>query len=276
MGIKYLQGILLLLFICLASGNAYGQAAHSLGSTIDTAGKWTRSFEQTASYTSSDTGFHTKEGEDYYDEVLVTVNIPRIGSFEIQAIVFGQQLYLPIKDIFDYLKIRNTVSPDFDLIQGFFIYPKDTYSIDKTSNKIIFRYKIFELNAHDMIRTETNLYLESEYFGKIFALDCVFNFRSLSVTLHTKIELPAIREMKQELMRQNINQLKGEKKKADTTIARDFSFFNVGAADWSVISTQEMQRKSNIRGSVGVGGIVAGGELNVLLNYNSDAATSLR
>jgi hypothetical protein len=275
-GIKYPRGILLLLFIWLVPGNAYSQAGYSFASTIDTSGISNSSFGQTTSYILSDTGFQTKEGDDYYDEVLVTVNIPRIGSFEIQAIVLGQQLYLPVKDLFDYLKIRNTVSPDFDLIQGFFIYPKDTYSIDKTSNKIIFKYKIFELNAHDMIRTETNLYLRLEYFGKIFDLDCVFNFRSLSVILNTKIELPAIREMRQELMRQNISQLKGENKKADTTIANNAPFFHIGMADWSVIATQETQRKSNLRGSLGIGGIVAGGELNVLLNYNSDATTDLR
>lgn len=275
-GIKYLKGILLLLFIWLGPGNAYSQARHSLGSTMDTTVKANGLFEQAAPYTFSDTGFRTKEAEDYYDEVLVTVNVPRIGSFEIQAIVFGQQLYLPIKDLFDFLKIRNTVSPDFDLVQGFFIYPKDTYSIDKTSNKIIFKYKIFELNPNDMIRTETNLYLRSEYFGKIFDLDCVFNFRSLSVILNTKMELPAIREMQQELMRRNISQLKGEKKKADTIIARSSPFFHIGMADWSVISTLETQRKSNIRGSLGIGGIMAGGELNLLLNYNSDATTNLR
>lgn len=275
-GHKHLQGILLLLFIWLGQSNVYSQAGNSFGSTIDTTGKSNSSFAGTASYTFSDTSFRTKENEDYYDEVLVTVNVPRIGSFEIQAIVFGQQLYLPIKDLFDFLKIRNTVSPDFDLVQGFFIYPKDTYSIDKASNKIIFKYKIFELNPRDMIRTETNLYLRSDYFGKIFDLDCVFNFRSLSVTLNTKMELPALREMRQELMRRNISQLKGEKKKTDTTIARDSPFFHVGMADWSVISTQETQRKSNIRGSLGIGGIIAGGELNLLLNYNNDATTNLR
>jgi hypothetical protein len=227
------------------------------------------------SYAYADTSFTGPKEEEYYDEVPVTLNVPRIGSLEIQAIIYGQQLYLPVKDLFDFLKIRNIVSPDFDLVQGFFIDPKDAYFIDKTNNRIVYQYKTFGLNPRDMIRTETNLYLKSDYFGKIFGLECVFDFRSLSVTLNTKIELPAIREMQQDLMRRNMSQLKGEKK-ADTTIRRSFPLFHLGMADWSVISTQQTKEKSNARINLGIGAIVAGGELDLSLNYNSDESLNER
>ena len=223
----------------------------------------------------ADTGFERQGEGEYYDEVPVTLNVPRIGSLEIQALIYGQQLYLPINDLFDFLKIRNIVSPDFDLVEGFFIYPKDTYFIDKTNNRIVYQYKTFELKPLDLIRTESNLYLKSDYFGQVFGLECVFDFRSLSVTLNTKIELPAIREMQQELMRRNISRLKGDNK-ADTIIRRTFPLFHLGMADWSVISTQETKGRTNTRANLGIGAIAAGGELNLSLNYNSDEKINLR
>ncbi len=217
----------------------------------------------------------TQNYGDYYDEVPVTLNVPRIGSLEIQALIYGDHLYLPINELFDFLKIRNVVSPDFDLVEGFFIYPKDNYFIDKTNNRIVYQYNSYTLSPIDLIRTSSNLYLKSDYFGKVFGLECIFDFRTLSVTLNTKIELPAIREMQQELMRRNIGRLKGENK-ADTTIGRTFPLFHIGVADWSVISSQDSKAKSNTRANLGIGAIVAGGQLNLSLNYNSDEKINLK
>jgi hypothetical protein len=131
------------------------------------------------------------------------------------------------------------------------------------------------LKASDLLLTETNLYLKSAFFGQVFGLDCQFNFRNLSITLITKIELPAIREMQQELMRKNLHQLKGERK-ADTSLKREFSLFRLGMADWSVTATQETKTKNNIRANLNAGAIVAGGEATINLNYYSDQPFSLK
>jgi hypothetical protein len=221
-----------------------------------------------------DTSNFNLDGE-YFDEVSVTLHVPRVGSVELQAIIYREQLFLPIREFFDFLKIKNTVSPDFDLVEGFFIYEKEHYYIDKTNNRILYKDKPFKLDPGDLIRTETNLYLRSDLFGKIFGLECFFDFRSLSVTLRTKIELPAIREMQQELMRANIRRLQGEKK-ADTTIARSFPLFNLGMADWAVQSSQESGGITQTRLNLGIGAIVAGGELNMSLNYFSGEPLKMR
>src|SRR5215210_1082438 len=106
-----------------------------------------------------DTTNESDDPEDEYEETLITINVQRIGSLEIPAIIYGQKIYLSVNQLFDFLKIRNTVSPDLDLMQGFFVYPKDNYVIDKTNNRIVYGNKAFELDPTDMIRTETNLFL---------------------------------------------------------------------------------------------------------------------
>ena len=184
------------------------------------------------------------------------------------AAIRGEVLYLPITDVFDFLKIKNNPSPGFDSVSGFFIDPKATYLVDRIHQCIRYQKKVFILNPDDLIRTGTDLYLKSHYFGEIFGLTCTFNFRSLSVTLNTKLELPAIREMRQEMMRKNIGKLKNEVK-ADTIIGRSYPFFHFGMADWS-INTIELQGWNDVRLNLGIGAILAGGETNVLLNYDNN------
>lgn len=210
------------------------------------------------------------QDEPEYDELTVSFNIPQIGGVDLPAVVRDELLYLPVTDVFDFLKIKNSASPGFDSITGFFINQEASYLIDRLQNRIDYKQKAFEIKPGDMIRTETNLYLKSNYFGEVFGLQCSFSFRSLSVTLNTKLELPIIREMRQEQMRKNINQLKGDIK-ADTTIQRSYPLFHFGMADWSVISSQQLQGRTDNRFTLTLGTILAGGETNVTLNFNNNA-----
>jgi cell division protein FtsN len=206
-----------------------------------------------------------------YDEISVFLNIQKIGGADIPALIHDETVYLPIVDIFTFLKIKNVYSSQFDSISGFFINQEATYLIDKKNNRITFQNKVYDLKDNDMVKTETNLYLRLNFFGQIFGLDCVFNFRSLTVILNTKLELPIIREMRQEQMRANISKLKGEVK-ADTVIGRKFPVFYFGTADWSLISSQQLGGKNDTRLNLSLGTVIAGGEANLLLNYNNNTA----
>ena len=210
------------------------------------------------------------QDEAEYDEVTVFLNIQKVGGADISAVIRDETVYLPIVDIFTFLKIKNTSSAQLDSVSGFFINLQATYLIDKLNNRITYQGEVFNLKSDDMVKTETSLYLRSPLFGEIFGLDCVFSFRSLSVMLSTKLELPIIREMRQEQMRSNINRLTGEVK-TDTTIGRKFPLLHFGMADWSVISTQELGGKTDARINLDLGTVIAGGEANVRLNYNNNS-----
>jgi hypothetical protein len=203
-----------------------------------------------------------------YDEILVFLEVPRVGGTEISVVIRGEELYLSVTDLFSFLKIRNVSAPGLESISGFFIDPDAIYLISRSENLIRYQDKTFNLQPGDLIRTESNLYLRSSYFGKVFGLDCVFNFRSLSVTLNSKLELPLIREMRQEEMRRNLTRLKGEVK-ADTTIGRSYPSFRFGMADWSVTGTEEINGNSETRFNLALGGMLAGGEATASLYYNS-------
>jgi hypothetical protein len=199
-----------------------------------------------------------------YEEINIQMNVPRIGNKEIPAVIQGQTLFLSISDVFNFLQIKNTLSDNMDSVSGFFIHPKSTYVIDRNSEQVLYEGVVFNLKPNELLRIESGLYLRSNYFGEIFSLQCDFNFRSLSVNLSTKIELPAIREMQQELMRRNIGLLKNEIK-ADTIIKKEKSFFRMGMADWGVYSTQQSGSNASTRFDVNLGANIAGGEANAHL-----------
>ncbi|MCX6279174.1 MAG: carboxypeptidase-like regulatory domain-containing protein [Bacteroidetes bacterium] len=209
--------------------------------------------------------------ETDYEEISVFLFIRQIGSAEMPAFINGEVLYLPVANVFSFLKIQNTPTPGYDSVSGFFINPQAPFLVDRVSNKIFYEKKVYELKQGDLIRTENNLYLKSNYFGEIFGLDCNFSFSSMSVTLTTKLELPVIREMRQAMMRSNLSRLKGDIK-PDTVIKRNYPFFHVGAADWSLSTSEVFNAKSDIRLNLAVGGILAGGEASVNLNYSNNQA----
>ncbi|MCX6226457.1 MAG: hypothetical protein NTV01_17190 [Bacteroidia bacterium] len=204
--------------------------------------------------------------ETEYEEISVFLMVQRVGGIEIPAVYHNQQIYLPVQDIFDFLRIKNTPSPAYDSVAGYFVSQEAAYVVDKLHSRIVYANKVFELKSDDLIRTEANLFLRSNFFGEVFGLDCSFNFRSLSVNLNTKIELPVIRDMRLEFMRSNITRMKGEVK-ADTMIPRSNPLFRFGAADWSVMANQEIGGDSETRLNLGLGARIAGGEANVSLQY---------
>jgi len=208
-----------------------------------------------------------------YDEISVYIKIPYVGIGEIDAAIKDDDIYLPVTDLFNFLKIRNVPSADLDLITGFFIQPEAEYTIDRKNNRIIYSGKTWELEEGDLVRSETNLYLKSIYYGKIFGFNCNFNFRDLTVTIDTKLELPGIREMRQEEMRKNITRLKGEMQ-VDTTIGRTYPGFRFGMADWSVYASEQKNGLTEGRLNLSLGAVIAGGEATATLNYYSGSSFS--
>ena len=207
-------------------------------------------------------------GQNEYDEISVFLDVRGVGAEEIPAVIKGDELLLPVSDLFDFLKIKNVSSKELETITGFFINPDATYSISRTDNQIRYQDKVYKLEPGDLIRTESNLYLKSSYFGKVFGLECSFNFRSLSATINSKLELPIIREMKLEEMRKNLSRLKGDVI-ADTTIGRSSHLFKFGMADWSAASSEEINGESETSLNLALGAMIAGGETNASLYYDS-------
>ena len=194
------------------------------------------------------------------------MNVPDLGTIEIPIAIKDQDAYVPIKELFDYLKIKNEETPNG--VEGFIINPDSTYQINPSENKIIYKNEEFSLSEEDYIQTPLNLYLKSNLFGEIFGLNTNFSFRSLSVTMKTEKDLPVIKEMRLKRVRENLNRVRGVVE-VDTTMERRYPVFKGGALDWGVVTTQQSEFENDNRLSLGLGTMFLGGETNLMLNYST-------
>ena len=147
-----------------------------------------------------------------FDEITVTLTAKDIGRKEINILIIGQDAYLPISELFNFLAIKNSLTISGDSISGHILNPKDVFLVNKKPEYIIYAGKKTALSGNDLIFTENEYYLKAGFFGTLFGIYCNFNFRSLSVSLKTEIDLPFLREKRQELMRQNITLIKNQVK----------------------------------------------------------------
>lgn len=213
--------------------------------------------------------FATYDTEAY--EISVFVNVYRVGGREIPAIIIGDEVLLSVSDLFNFLKIKNVISDDYDSVSGFFNMPTALYVIDKSKNRIEYKGKIYPIKPNEMVQMEAKIYLNIKHLGAIFELHSTFDYRNLSVSISTKDDLPIIREIRQENMRANIKRVKGEKK-ADTNIARDHPLFSFGMADWALYSGQKIGEGAYSRLRMDIGSVVLGGETEINLNLNTHEA----
>ncbi|WP_121357443.1 hypothetical protein [Flavisolibacter nicotianae] len=205
---------------------------------------------------------------DEPDEISVYLSLQKEGVY-IPALLLEQEtLYLPISDVFNFLKINNRLSPALDSVSGFILHQNDPFLIDEVQHRISYHDTSFVLRGKELIRTKTSLYLRSDVFGKVFGLECSFQFRNLAVVINTKLDLPLFKEMRQQLLRRNMNKLKGEIR-PDTTIKRQYPFLRLGVADWSITHTKELSGDAGTQMNVQMGGMLAGGEAVVALNYDN-------
>jgi len=209
------------------------------------------------------------------EEISIILNVKGIGKFNVNAVYAVDSLYLSITDVFQLLRIDQNVSVFNDTIAGFFVSEKFHYSINYSDQKIRIGDQIFKATKLDLIKTESGLYISQNMLGKAFGLYCTFDKELMMVEMQTETELPAIKEMKQLAIRNNINRLAG-KISADTLSERRCHLFNGGMADWMVSSTRSSLSKSQNQAKIGLGAEVLYGETNIYLNYNSSSEFDLK
>ena len=209
------------------------------------------------------------------DEVLVSLQVKYIGSTELPSIICGEQVYLSVPDVFAFLQIKNTTNAAFSKIEGFFIQPNNAFKIDETVGQITYKGHVIPLKPGDLIRTTTNLFLKASYFNTVFELENNFSFRNLSVSMSSKLELPAVKEARIAQLRANINKIKNEFT-ADTTFVRDKPLFHFGTANYAINTNQQTNGTHSERLLLNLGGMLAGGELTSALNYGSNQPFSIK
>lgn len=212
------------------------------------------------------------DGPSPYAEVPVSVRVQGIGLVELPALILEEkgEVYLPVSYLFEFLKIKHTVSADLDTLEGRLGASLPHFVINAKTAMIWNGQQSIALSPDDITITDLGMFLRAPVLGEALGLNCAFNFRSLSITITTKHELPAIREARLLASRQQITQKGATGIPVDTSIARPRPMFSLGAVDWMVTAAQRAWDTVSLRGQLTLGLTALGGETILGLNWSQN------
>lgn len=221
-------------------------------------------------YAKEITPFKDKELEPIvsFDEVPIEFIVNSYFRFETDVIITESNLvYINIEDLFKNLGIYCKVENNGTYLTGFIENESKRYTIDFNTKQItVGKNTIQSING--IVEEMGAIYIESNIITEAFGLTMIFNYRSLTIKLEANFELPLVKQMRLEKMRQNISNLQNKEIIADTILKRDYHLFKAGMLDWSLASYQTENEKPNNRIDLGVGTELLYGQANVSVNYN--------
>jgi hypothetical protein len=209
-------------------------------------------------YTSS--GQNTEADEPYFDEISIVLNVQRLGFYDLEAVYYDDQLYLPFIDLFTKLGIYITHTPQIDTISGYIFYAENSFFFDVGTNTMRFNGKDFIFNQQEVVSNFSDVFIPIKRYTELFDFAMSFDFRALTLTLASDIELPIIKKLRLEKLRENVKTLTGETP-VDTTFARKAKRFSGAALDWNFQSVVDDKGKMVHQLRTAVGAELFGGEL---------------
>ena len=202
-----------------------------------------------------------------FDEVPVSFTVNGILKFETNVVITeSNKVYINIEELFKNLGIKCISENEGNILTGFIENESKTYIIDFKANQIAVGGKIIKA-ANGFMNESGAIYVESTVITEAFGLNIIFNFRSLSIKLESNFELPAVKQIRLEQMRQNVSKLQKKDVVADTIVKRDYHFLRFGMMDWSLASYQTKNELTN-RVILGVGAELLYGQANVSVYYD--------
>jgi outer membrane protein OmpA-like peptidoglycan-associated protein len=210
------------------------------------------------------------DAEVSYESLEVAINFEKYTQVTLPSLYIEPgQVFLPVSEFFDFLKVPNTTSSDGTLVKGFFENEANKFVIDYNKRAIIFNNQSFTLLPEDFIMDLGLLFVRTSALDRAFGFHMKFDFRGLSIMFTSDFELPLFKLMRLEKAREKLRAMGSEEAVYDTILPRDYHWFRAGMMDWSVSSNQSSISEEEHRFGLGLGAEVLGGETNVQLSYST-------
>tara|TARA_B100000787_G_scaffold4379_1_gene3253 strand:+ start:1821 stop:4169 length:2349 start_codon:yes stop_codon:yes gene_type:complete len=164
--------------------------------------------------------------------------------------------------------------PELNNLVGFIGNEKNIYTINFDKKRITIGNKSIDFS--NKFKEEFGFkYIEASILLEAFGLKITFNPRSLSAKLEYKFELPLIKKLRLEKMRDNISKLQQKPLIVDTIIPRNYHLFKFGTLDWQINSNQNTEGNTNSIG-LSAGAELLFGETQFTVNYNPQKKINLK
>jgi hypothetical protein len=203
-----------------------------------------------------------------FDIVPVDIDVDGKWSFETNIIITDSNLlFVNVVDLFNKLKIINEESDKENALAGFIGFERKNYLISYVAKEIQVETTIIK-SENGLLENMGIKYIETSILSEAFGMTLTFNSSSLSAKLVCSFELPYVKQIRIENLRNSTSKLQGSPIAIDTTIYREYHLFKFGMLDWGINSHQTQHNISTNNLIVGVGAELLFGEANVSINYN--------
>lgn len=165
--------------------------------------------------------------------------------------------------------------PELNNLVGFIGSEKNQYTINFDENRIIIGGKSIDFSNKFKEEFGTR-YLEASILLEAFGVNITFNPRSLTAKLKSRFEIPFIKKLRLQRMRNNINKLQKKEVIVDTIIRRDYHLFEFGTLDWELNSAQNTKGNVNSAIRLNIGTELFYGAANFTANYTPKEQISIK
>jgi len=210
-----------------------------------------------------------QNNSDDTESFVVSMDFEKIGRENFTALLEenSSTLYLPVEDIFKFLKMNIQLNDNEQIISGYLDGDKKPFTLDYKQNKLTYNNTTITLTSSEIKSDMGVIYLSKQVFENALGFSIKFDFRSLSAVFKSDFELPLAKMIRQNTARDNLRKLSNDIK-YDTIFPRQYHWFRFGMLDWSFTGRQIQKNQGETRLGLALGAELLGGETDVWLNYS--------
>jgi hypothetical protein len=201
-----------------------------------------------------------------FEEIVVGFEVPRLIRKDIFAQYDGNNIYLPVVELFKMLELVIDDNLEEKQLSGYVINRDHRFNIDLNRFEVRSGGKKWPLVGSDFYMGKNDLYLRIDLFDRLFGLKMDFNFAALRVFLPLNKDFPSYQKLLRKQEHEKL-QAKSAALKDVMIIPRHKDFLSAGALEWAFSA-------SPIGGGghyydLGIGAMLFGGDFNVSTNGNT-------
>lgn len=196
------------------------------------------------------------------DEEIVPIEfeLKRAGRIEVVAVKRRGRIYLPMQEVFNFLKVRNEYNAAQGTLTGFFVSPDTPYTIDSRAGTARVGKRTMQLAHDDVIIREGGPYMPVEVFDRVFGLPIEFRERQLRASLSTDVPLAIFLDRRLQRLERQLA-LRTELTDPEVTIDRSFTFLDGVRLDYSLRQSLSPNRTPFRTFSSRLAALVLGGDV---------------
>lgn len=194
------------------------------------------------------------------DLVPIGFTLKRGGSTELMSVRRDTSVLLPLRSMFSFLRIKNTLDSNAGRISGFLISPDTSYLIDLNTGRAVVGNRTRQLNSGEYEVRGGEGYFSPEFYRSMFLLGVDYKPRRLAATLTTRLELPIFLERRLQRYETNLSERRALED-PEIALPRRFDWLDGFRLDWFLSQTLGATRVPSRVGSARLGIAVLGGDL---------------